>query len=239
MSNIISLADLLGTKETIHTFTLNGRTIRYRNPTLESLPDVLAFSRGGTSYATIASAARGMLEAAEFEEGSFDEGWFSGIPYGQYLDFLAFIGNPDAEREPTEVSQPFTLEVRGLQVTFAAPMMGDFEAFAEFLNAGEVTPIGFALHRRDRLFAKATLPDGEPAPLAFVKKLSMQEVEALTDYWLSRQLPSEDDDEGNAKAAPKTKRGTGKKPRPSSAITTATASSETTPDTSESSPSDN
>lgn len=242
MSNILKLSELLGLETAQHEYELNGRTILYGDPSLESLPALAKLGSDentGGSFANLHELARTTLRGMDFKDGEgFDEEWFDGVPFADFLHFLRFRQNPDSTGAQTEAGDPFELEVRGNVVRFAPVTLADVRLFSEFLAQDGATQADYLLAQLDRIFENARLTDDSPVPETLSAKLSLVEVQGLIAYWVNREKGEQKNAVKTTGRGKKKKAATGRKSAPSSQDTSATPSSPEPTDTSVDSPSD-
>lgn len=235
MTNIINFADLIGAEETVHPFELNGRTIMYSDPTLESIPALNKMLGGDFSFSGIYDTALKTLRGQRFKDGEpFTEAWLESIPYGDFLHFSNFIRNPDQPGDKPNVSEPAIVRgFRGHDVKLPPVTLGDLRFFGEYLAQNDkASAAEYLLEQLDRVFDDATLEDDSPLPEGLTVGLNQREAQALIRFWMNREAgETVKKAEPKPKSGRKPRRGNGSKSSPSSATPSDTPSSEPTPTT--------
>ena len=206
MTNIISFEELIGVQPTVHCFDINGRVILYTSPTLATRAAMrkLEEQRKGSDDLTlgnVATFASDVLKAQRYEDGQETTNeWIEGVAFGDFLHFQQFIGNPAAPGEKPESASPLNLKgFRGYDILLPPVTLGDYKAFAAYLEPGNRSGDDFLLEQIGAAFDKATQADGSPLPDNLLQGLTEQEASALVNFWMNRQKT----DAGNVEATPK------------------------------------
>lgn len=234
MANVIKLSELIGVTPTVHEYELNGRTILYESPTVKSLPAMRQMFAENLTLSTITAASKTVLSEARFKDGEFDEAWWAELPLAWYMHFIQFMRNPENPPETPKEAEPFAIEVRDTVVTLPPIKLGDIAAFSAFIEGSEeFSDVDYLLMQIDRILGNAKLEDGSPAPEGIFHSLTSTEVQALISFWINRT----ERETKNAAETPKTgsskKTSTGASKSRSSRKRSDTASSQSTPTTSE------